>query len=152
MRTYSVDEVADTIIALARAQEIKISNLKLQKLVYYAQAWNLVLRDKPLFRERIEAWVHGPVAPELFRRFKANGWATICTEVNPVGDKDLRNFLGMILKVYGKYGASQLEELTHAEDPWKKARRNVAPDVPSNVVISHESMKKFYSPSAHGKP
>ena len=54
-----------------------ISNLKLQKLCFYAQAWALALRDRALFENECEAWAHGPVVPELYDRFKHNGWQAI---------------------------------------------------------------------------
>src|SRR5689334_14747494 len=56
-----------------------ISNLKLQKLCYYAQAWSLALDGKPLFGERIEAWAHGPAIPALYGRFKKYGFQAIET-------------------------------------------------------------------------
>lgn len=151
MRTYSVNEVADTLIAMAREEGIAISNLKLQKLMYYAQAWNLAFCKKPLFKAKFEAWVHGPVIPELFRRFKEHRWSTIIVPVTPVKDPELREYLGKILRAYGKYGASQLEQLSHDESPWKDARDGTPPEVPSNAHISDESMKIFYTRMAHEK-
>ena len=151
MKTYSVDQVADTLIDLARKEGISISNLKLQKLMYYAQAWNLVFRGQPLFREEFEAWIHGPVIPQLFRRFKENRWEPITSEVSPVNDKELREHLTKILKAYGRCAASQLEELTHIEEPWREARGNTPADVPSHNVISREIMRTFYTRMAHEK-
>lgn len=151
MKTYSVDEVADTLIALARGQGIVVSNLKLQKLMYYAQAWNLVFKNKPLFNEEIQAWVHGPVVPSLFRRFRENRWSPIESEVHPIDDQELREFLNKILKAYGQYGPSQLEELTHLEEPWKIARGDTPPDSPSHAVISREIMKRFYTRMTYDK-
>jgi uncharacterized phage-associated protein len=68
MARYLADEVADAVICLARARQIDITNLKLQKLLYYCQAWSLVFTGQALFAERIEAWVHGPVVPSIFRK------------------------------------------------------------------------------------
>ena len=151
MKTYSVNGVADTLIDLARNEGIVVSNLKLQKLMYYAQAWNLVFKNRPLFDEEIEAWVHGPVVPSLFRRFKENRWSPIDSEIHPIDDVELRTFLMKILKAYGKYGASQLEELTHLEEPWKIARGATPPDEPSHAVIRRETMRSFYTRMAHEK-
>ena len=145
MATYSLDLVADTLIHLARERKLKdLTNLKLQKLLYYAQAWNLAFNDERLFAEDIEAWVHGPVVPKVFRRFKALGWKTIEIKVNPFHGPYIGPHLKMILIAYGDLGATQLERLTHNEDPWKIARNGIPPDVPSHNVISPKSMKVFY--------
>ncbi len=145
MAQYTVDQVADTLIYLSRERNIDITNLKLQKLLYYAQAWNLVFTGKPLFSEEIEAWVHGPVVPKVFRRFKEYRWNTIDANVTPVEDDALLAHLGQVLDTYGKFGASQLERLTHQEMPWQKARKDYPVDASSNEVIDHESMQEFYS-------
>lgn len=145
MATYTANEVADTLIALAREQNIEISNLKLQKLLYYAQAWSLVLREAPLFREDFEAWVHGPVVPEVFRRFKSYRWQPITENVTPLKDVELRHHLLAVLEVYGSLKPTQLERLSHSERPWKDARGNLDPIAASNEVITQQSMKDFFS-------
>ena len=106
MANYTVDQVADTLILLSRERGIEITNLKLQKLLYYAQAWNLVFTGEPLFEADIEAWVHGPVVPSIFRRFKIFRWSPITTELHPPHDEALEAHLGQILDTYGKFGAS----------------------------------------------
>jgi uncharacterized phage-associated protein len=150
MATYTADKVADTLIHLARERHIDITNLKLQKLLYYAQAWNLVFKDEELFAEDIEAWIHGPVVPSVFRRFKSFRWNTIDSPVNAVTDDALGSHLVSVLDAYGKFGANQLERLTHEEEPWRIARSGVAPDAPSNAVISKKSMKTFYTDIFNG--
>ncbi|MFM6174756.1 MAG: Panacea domain-containing protein [Sphaerospermopsis kisseleviana] len=70
-------EVAKYFIRLAHETGSFISNLKLQKLVYYAQAWHLALFEQPLFNEDFEAWIHGPVVPELYHYYKKFGWRNI---------------------------------------------------------------------------
>jgi uncharacterized phage-associated protein len=142
--TYSVDQVADTLIQLARERGIEMTNLKLQKLLYYAQAWCLVFTDGPLFDAEFEAWVHGPVVPRVFRRFRGYRWNPITEPVNPVSDAQLTGYLGEVLNKYGSMSATQLERLTHLEDPWKEARNGCAPDASSTAVISQDSMKRFY--------
>lgn len=141
---YSVDQIADTLIQLSRDRGIEITNLKLQKLLYYAQAWHLAFGDSPLFDADFEAWVHGPVVPSVFRRFKEYRWTPIMADVDAVADAKLRGYLGEVLNKYGQMSAPQLERLSHREDPWKEARRGCAPDASSNAVISKDSMKKFY--------
>jgi uncharacterized phage-associated protein len=69
-KVYPYSLVADYFIAYAHATETFISNQKLQKLVYYAQAWTLALLDRELIEEDFQAWVHGPVIPDLFWRYQ----------------------------------------------------------------------------------
>ncbi|MGA7523209.1 MAG: type II toxin-antitoxin system antitoxin SocA domain-containing protein [Acidobacteriaceae bacterium] len=141
---YTVEQVADAIIHLCRERNIEITNLKLQKLLYYAQVWHLVFSDEPLFDAELEAWVHGPVVPRVFRRFKEYRWNAITAPVDPAPDEKLIAYLGEVLNTYGCLSGSQLERLTHREGPWRDARAGVAADESSNEVITHESIKRYY--------
>lgn len=145
MAVYTANQVADTLIALARQKNIEITNLKLQKLLYYAQAWSLVLRREPLFEEDFEAWVHGPVLPSVFQRFKSYRWNPIAEDVKPIQDAQIISHLEKVMKVYGNATAGQLERQTHREAPWKDARYGLEPDESSNNVVTKQSMKTFYS-------
>jgi uncharacterized phage-associated protein len=142
--TYSANSVADTLISLSRQQRGELTNLKLQKLLYYSQAWHLVLRGRPLFSDAIEAWVHGPVVPAVFRRFRDFRWKEIDCPVAPVEDPEMKKHLGSVLDVYGGFTATQLESLTHRESPWLEARAGLESDMPSQKVISHKAMHDFY--------
>jgi uncharacterized phage-associated protein len=117
-----------------------ITNMKLQKLVYYAQGFNLALQGEPLFPEQIEAWPHGPVVPELYHAYKGHGSGCI-----PVpGDVDFslyapetRELLDEVYRVYGQFSAWKLRNMTHEEIPWVRAMEN-------GGVISHEDMCQFF--------
>lgn len=142
---YRAQEVAETIIDLSRKRMISdLTNLKLQKLLYYSQAWYLALEDVSLFSEDIEAWIHGPVVPRVFGTFKEYRWSVIDRPVNPLIDEAVVRHLNDVLVAYGKFGATDLERLTHSEQPWIYARRGLAPDEPSRNVISTNHMKSFY--------
>lgn len=116
-----------------------LSNLKLQKLVYYAQGFNLALFGEPLFSEDIEAWTHGPVVPELYQAYKRYGSDSI-----PAPDSiDLSKFgtrttelLDEIYQVFGQFSAWGLRNLTHNEPPWRDTLRG--------DVISHAAMQKYF--------
>jgi uncharacterized phage-associated protein len=143
--TYRASDVAETIIDLSRKRSISdLTNLKLQKLLYYCQAWHLALNDSPLFSEEIEAWIHGPAVPRVFGIFKEYRWNVIERPVTPLSDTAVVRHVDEVLDSYGKYGATQLERLTHSEEPWILARRGVSPDEPSRNVISKNHMKLFY--------
>jgi uncharacterized phage-associated protein len=102
--------------------EGEISNLKLQKLVYYAQGFSLALLDEPLFDEPIEAWMHGPVVASLYHRYSHHGSSAIPAPAKfdaTVFSRAQRRLLDDVYEVYGQYSAWKLRQLTHEEDPWK---------------------------------
>ena len=142
----TADQVADYIIRAKHARGESVTNLELQKLVYYAQAWFLALYDRALLDEPFEAWVHGPVQPDLYQRFKALGWRPISDipQEPTFGQALIPQHLDEVLRVYGKFTAHQLEMLTHDEEPWRAARGNLPPDASSSSTISQESMKQYY--------
>jgi uncharacterized phage-associated protein len=152
MGVTTANHVADYFLDFCHQHGDVLTNLKLQKLVYYAQAWHLALKNKPLFDERIEAWVHGPVVPPLYGRFKKYGWEPITAQVTPpVFKNGTAKFFEEIFSVYGGYSAWDLERMTHQESPWKKARGSMAPDEESHNQIAHADMRDFYRKLAEAK-
>jgi uncharacterized phage-associated protein len=128
------------------AEEI-ITPLKLQKLIYYAQAWLLVFLDRSFFDEDFQAWVHGPVVPNLYFEFKKHGYCSIPKATNfdkTVFKSDELQILEMVYDVYGRYDAKHLEHLTHRESPWTEARRGYEPDEKCTHIITKTSMLQYY--------
>ena len=124
-----------------------LSTLKLQKLVYYAQAWSLVWDGDVLFESRIEAWANGPVCPDLFQAHRGQ-YRVGPSEIQ--GDpakltKDQSETVEGILRFYGDKQPTWLSELTHSEAPWRDARQGIADGVPSSREISREAMLNYYS-------
>jgi uncharacterized phage-associated protein len=123
-----------------------VTHLKLQKLVYYAQAWSLALLKRPFFEEDFQAWAHGPVAPSVYRAFAVFGWDSLPSVARDVEfDDDQSNLLKEIADIYGQYQAKQLEGMTHAETPWVDARGALPPEAASKAIISKQAMQDFYS-------
>ena len=151
----TIFDVANYFLSKLNVNEgSSITPLKLQKLVYYAQAWSLVWDDKPLFNEPMEAWAHGPVNSELYNEYKSYGWRGI----DPVDGADLNMFTEEQLETmdavwdgYGDYDGKYLERLTHQEDPWIEARRDCLPGEFCANVISMESMKVYYTKMYNGE-
>ena len=141
--------VADYFVYRGVKDKNPISNKKLQKLLYYAQAWSLVLRGKRLFNEKIEAWVHGPAVREIYIKYKKYGFDPIneVIELDKIKSipKDVKNLLNEIWKVYGSKDANYLEMLTHSEKPWQEARGGLNSFENSENIISKKSMQEFYS-------
>lgn len=126
MAQYSAREVAEWFLAWADDIEADISNLKLQKLLYYAQGHYLARKGVPLFNDKIQAWAHGPVVPAVYHSFKEYGRAPIDpSEISEDFDwdryKPVERFLMEIWDRYGSLAAWTLREKTHREAPWKDA-------------------------------
>jgi len=142
-------DVAEFFIHLANETGSYISNLKLQKLVYYAQAWHLALYNEPLFEEDFEAWVHGPVIPALYQKYKKFSWKPIQEEVEePDIPEDILDFLGEVVKVYFGCDAYYLERMTHQENPWIQARGSLLKDDICDEIITKESMREYFKARA----
>ncbi len=136
-------------IAAFIKKETGAGGMRLQKLVYYAQAWSLVWHRRPLFDERIEAWKKGPVSPDLFNEEKRAGSLTP-RAISTLGDDDVSTIRG-VLGAYGDKSAEWLSRLTHREEPWRLARGALPPEAPSTAVITRESMTTFYGRCQWGK-
>ena len=144
--------IADYFIALAQETGSFVSNLKLQKLVYYAQAWHLALHKEPLFPEDFQAWVHGPVIPELYQKYKPFGWQPIEQEVNVQLPIVVLDFLAEVAQEYFGCDAYKLEQMTHSEIPWQRARGNLPPDAVSTAMIKKQWMKEYYTACGEEDP
>lgn len=127
-----------------------LSTMKLQKLVYYAQAWSLVWDDPPeapLFGEAIQAWAMGPVVPALFEVHR--GLFSISADRLPSGDgnkltRNQRDTVDRVLDFYGKRSAQWLSDLAHNEEPWILARKGIPEGQRGNAEISLDSMRNYY--------
>jgi uncharacterized phage-associated protein len=140
--------IANYFIWLANETGSFISNLKLQKLVYYAQAWHLALHEKPLFDEDFEAWIHGPVIPELYHHYKHFSWKPIQEEVALALPQSVLPYLKEVADEYFGCDAYTLEQMTHMEAPWQRAREGLMRDQPSTNIILKDWMQEYYTARA----
>lgn len=145
-------DVANYFIEVANKTNSNISNSKLQKLVYYAQSWYLAIHDTALFQEDFEAWIHGPVVPALFQKYKSFGWETIQETVPPILSIEAVRFLDEIAVEYFNCDNYELERMTRSELPWNLARENLAPDSPSTSIIKKEWMQEYYATHVKEEP
>ena len=144
---YKATDIANWFLChIDRDAGDSITHLKLQKLLYYAQAWSMVLSGKSLFEDDFEAWSHGPVLPGIYNKFKPFGFEALpsCDCVNNI-EEDVENILDEVQRVYGEKSARYLEELTHHEAPWIEARNGLPLEVRCSNIILKENMLRFYS-------
>lgn len=147
----TVRDVANFFLSKSEENtEWAITHLKLQKLVYYAQAWFVTLYPHRnfLFDEQIEAWVHGPVCRELYNEYRYEGYNVLTLADNvdePNFDPEESDALEAVWAAYGKMDGKYLEALTHNEDPWLQARQNLNEYDYSTNVITIEAMRNYYS-------
>jgi uncharacterized phage-associated protein len=126
----------------------QMTTMKLQKLVYYSQAWSLVWDEKPLFDERIEAWASGPVVPQLYQEHR--GVFLISSSELGKGNPDnlelvQKETIDAVLEVYGDKPAQWLADLTHMEKPWNDAREGIHIGHNCSNEITLASMAEYYS-------
>lgn len=123
-----------------------MTHKKLQKLCYFAQAWFLANYGVPLVPNRFEAWVHGPVSPDLYSKYRGWGWEQIPMENQQIflDNEFVSNFLDNVYSTYGNYDADTLERITHSEMPWQNARQDCTPGMYSRNPISLNDMKNYY--------
>lgn len=131
-------QIAKAFLKLSRPEVgDAITNLKLQKLLYYAQGFYLAMYKKPLFKEDLIAWDHGPIVKEVYYDYNSfsSGFIPV-PEGKVVLTKNEQNLIESVWKVYGQFSAWKLREMTHNEPPWKTTERN--------KIISHQKLSDFF--------
>jgi len=148
----SAADVAKFLAYLAQSGEEAdpLTNLRLQKLLYYVQGWSLANRGIPMFPDQIEAWAHGPVVPDVYRQlsqFKSEQFVYEHegepTDFNMTDDE--RTFVSEVWEGYKPYSALKLREMTHREEPWINARKGFGPADRCSVEITQEAMATFFT-------
>ena len=139
----SVLDVAQYILK----QKGSMSAWKLQKLVYYSQAWSLVWDEKPIFPQKIEAWANGPVVRELYDAHR--GLFTVHSVSGGNSgrlNQTQKDTVDAVLKLYGAKPAQWLSDLTHKERPWREAREKagLAAGERGNAEITVDAMYDYY--------
>lgn len=136
-------DVANYFLSLADEDEGDyLSNLKLQKLIYYAQGFHLAMYGKLLLDEPIEAWTHGPVIRKLYNLYSSSGAGPIPKpeEVDfSIFNKRTKDLLNEIYAVFGQYSAWKLRDITHEEPPWREAYEQG-----ENTIIAHDSLQQYF--------
>jgi uncharacterized phage-associated protein len=153
-----IKEFAKYIIFFFNSKGSLITNKKLQKLLYYTQAWHLVYFDNhSFFKDTPEAWVHGAVYPQVYHQYKKFKAKPIFFNEGVDRDKldiffnsflisdEQKDFVHSVLLAYGKKEAFELELMNHREKPWLEAREGLEDFDISSKPISLITMKSYYS-------
>lgn len=147
-----INNVVDYIIVKLVEGGVSLTVLKLQKLLFYVQAWSLAFGKGRAFRGDFQAWIHGPVNREVYDRFKDSH-----SLYSGVALADVRNgeaaealpeaarlHIDEVIDSYGTLTGTQLEAMTHAEKPWKHARQGMRASERCERVIDEALMAEFY--------
>ena len=136
----SVLDVANDILE----QKGSLTTWKLQKLVYYSQAWSLMWDDDVLFPAEIDAWANGPVVRELYLAHRGRYPVSRPPKVKTDALTDVqRESVDAVLAFYGDKSPGWLSDLTHIAAPWQSARRGIPEGERGNVVIPKESLAEY---------
>lgn len=140
---YGALLIAKYVIAYENQNNRIVSNLRLQKLLYFIQAQFLVYASSACFSEKIEAWDFGPVVPIVYQKYKIYGSASIPSaisrsEIESIGEND-RSMIDGILELASNYSTSALVQITHQQKPWLDAHNRYG-----NQEISLSSIKSFF--------
>lgn len=139
---YDIFDIANKLLHMAAENDASelMSNMKLQKMLYYEQGYHLAAFDSPLFEEDIEAWMYGPAVPSIYEHFKKHGSGGIEPEVAiPIrlSDEEEKLFYS-VFDAYAGLSAIGLMEKTHSEEPWKTTVCG------KGSIISKDKMRSFF--------
>lgn len=141
---YKALDIAKKLIFKAQNDEPnggeRLTNLKLQKLLYYQQGFHLAFFGTPLFAENVEAWMYGPVVPAVYDEYSSYGSSALPEVSEPIPlTEEEEGLFNEVYDAYREFSAIGLMNRTHAERPWIDA-------VPHDrgTVISQDSMKSYF--------
>lgn len=151
MAYKAIDIANKLLLAASRDSVIEgqgelMSNMKLQKMLYYQQGFHLAVFGSPLFEEQIEAWMYGPVVPSVYNHFKKYGFQGIEPETREEISLDPKEqaLFDEVYKVYAAYSAVGLMHMTHSESPWASTTPGVG------NVIELDKMREFFLTRING--
>ena len=156
---YDVLDVCRYVINYSNDKEYGISNLKLQKILYFIQAYFLITTPEQCFKDKIEAWDFGPVVPRAYREYKQFGssnipkvthyveidhddfWKSSVKKINEriISDNDKKR-ISEVVNTFSEYSATDLVRITHNQAPWKNA---YVPNM--NNEITPQSIKEYFN-------
>ena len=142
---YDVLDVCKYVINYINRKGYVISNLKLQKILYFIQAYFLAFttEQRPCFRNKIEAWDFGPVVPDAYHEYKQYGGSSIPIAISgndSIIDEEDRKYMEEVIDQFSKYSATALVTITHNQEPWRSVYRKGE----RNIEITTDSIKDYF--------
>lgn len=142
--------VADFLLQLAEREPEPeaVTNLRLQKLLYYVQGWSFVYRGRQLFDEPMKAWPHGPVVERAYECFKDNKASPLSSSGTAKSGSltlEERQLIEGVWSAYKRHSASALREMTHRESPWLTARHGLPADSRKSTLITDQSIRAYFT-------
>lgn len=137
--------------ASENADAVYLSPLHLQKLLYYCQGWSLALLGRPLFHQPLCAWKYGPVVRDVYDCFKGRSRGVLPHEIPSTGvpmSTTTAALVEMVWREYIRFTPGELVEKTHREPPWREARAGLQEGAHSDAVLSHDTMRTFFTAQA----
>ena len=141
---YKALDIARKLIRKAQDDEPnggeRLTNLKLQKLLYYQQGFHLAAMDTPLFEEEVEAWMYGPVVPTVYDTYSGYG-SNVLPDVDETISltEDEEVLFNQVYDAYREFSAIGLMNLTHTESPWINATPH-----DRGTVIPQSAMTSYF--------
>lgn len=141
--------VARTMIEMAAQRGMRVTNLTLQKLLYFSHGLMLARHDEPLIDDTFQAWKYGPVVERLYHDLKMFGPSHITPDDGFIGlwpqlaedSERERNVIGAVLDQLGKMSGGQLIDISHdAKGPWHavyESKKNC-------IEIPNDEIKKYF--------
>lgn len=127
-------------------EEVELTQLKLQKLLYYCQGYHLAMTGNPLFPEPIQAWTHGPVVAQVYDSYLEKNKGGVYNIFEPVAGcenaltPEQEDICDEVLSVRGQFSAWKLRDMTHEEWPWKEAYNRG-----NKSEVTQDSMREYFS-------
>lgn len=138
----------ETIALYVLNSKYEITNMSLQKLLYYIEAFCQVLLQERIFDNRCEAWTYGPVYPDVYEKYKSFGKNQIHVDEidlsNDIEEK-YRKVIDFVLSQFAIYNGVTLKDLSHAEDPWKNAHAGYGEKERCEEIITHEAITLYFN-------
>ena len=147
-RINSYSSAIEAIAIYVLNSKYEITNMSLQKLLYYIEAFCQVLLNKRVFTNRCEAWTYGPVYPDVYEKYKSFGREQIQVEkmdLSEVIDQPYRDVIDYVLNLFAIYNGVTLKDFSHAEDPWKNAHSGYGERERCEEEITHEAITQYFN-------
>jgi uncharacterized phage-associated protein len=131
----------------------QMNAIKLQKTMFFVEAFHLAIFNKSLVGESFEAWVNGPVLRSVYNEYKSQSKASYIISIPEFEEvifwRKFENpkqlyIIDKVIEYFNRFGSQQLSESSHRHLPWKEAREGLGTNDKSDKPMSKDSIRKYY--------